>query len=119
MGRKISGGIKIYLCFIIYIAITSFIYAFYIIKTHSDNNKIIEIIIGSTSFLLLGFLYSNFIHKKGLLIGIITGFIHIFLINLIGFLALGEFSFKLLPYSIFIISCGIGGILGVNFKKII
>lgn len=119
MGRKISSGIKIYLSFILYIAVTSFIYAFYIIKTQSDSNKIVELLIGSSSFLLLGFLYSNYIHKKGLIIGLATGCIHILLINLIGLLALGEFSFKVLPYSIFIISCGIGGILGVNFKKII
>lgn len=119
MKKRIISGIKIYICCIIYILITVFIYAFYLIKTNNNSNNIIELILGVSAFLLLGLLYSNMIHKKGLITGLLVGSIHLILINFIHFLATGNFNIKVLPFIIYIISSGIGGILGIFFKKIV
>lgn len=119
MKRKIICGLKIYTCCIIYILITAFIYSFYLIKTNNDSNLIVELILGITSFLLLGLLYGNMIHKRGLIVGIIVGLIHILLINLIFFLSTGNFEFKIFPIIIYTISSALGGLLGITFKKII
>lgn len=118
MKKKIISTIKIYIITILYISIISFIYSFYIMKTNNNTNPIIEIIIGASSFLLLGLLYGNLIHKKGLIIGIIIGISHILIIHFIYFLAIGKHEFNILPCIIYTICSGVGGILGVNFKKI-
>lgn len=119
MKRKILSGLILYACCISYILITVFVYSFYLIKTNSNSNTIIELILGITAFLLLGLLYSNMIHKKGFLVGALVGFLHLLLINLIYFLATGNLDIKILPFIIYIISSSIGGILGINFKKIL
>ena len=62
---------------------------------------------------------ANAIHKKGLIVGLLTGIVTITFIHLVYLLSKGGYEFKLLPCLIYTISCGIGGILGVNFKKII
>ena len=118
MTSKIKSGIKIYLFLIIYVLLCCFTYSFYLTKTLSNSSKIIELLIGSTTFLLLGLVYSNSIHKKGLLIGLITGLLHYLLIRLIYFLICGQFSITLLPMLIFTLASSIGGILGILFKKI-
>ncbi|MBQ3253813.1 MAG: TIGR04086 family membrane protein [Acholeplasmatales bacterium] len=119
MKRKVIGTLKIYLITALYVGIVSFIYSFYIMKTQKDINPIIEVIIGASSFFIMGLLFSNFIHKKGLIVGIISAIINILLIHFIYFLSMGKFNISILPFIIYTISSGIGGILGVNFKKII
>lgn len=119
MKRKIISGIKIYLCCIIYILLMSFIYSFYLIKSGNDSNKVMELILGISAFILLGILYSNMIHKRGLIVGLIVGAIHILLIHFIFFLSAGSFELKVLPFIIYMISSGFGGVIGMSFKKII
>ena len=119
MKRKILSTLKIYLITILYVVIISFIYSFYIMKTSNNSNVYIELLIGSSSFLLLGLLYGNAIHKKGIWVGLIVGLLHILLIHFVYFLISGSFNLKILPAIIYTICSGIGGILGVNFKKII
>ena len=119
MKKRIISGIKIYLCCIAYILVTVFVYSFYLIKTHSNSNNIVELILGITAFILLGLLYANMIHKKGLIIGLLVGALHLLLINFIYFLSTGNFDIKPLPFIIYIISSGLGGILGISFKKIV
>lgn len=119
MKRKIICALKIYLITLIYTICVAFIYSFYIMKTMSNTSKIVELLIGSSSYLVLGMLAANAIHKKGLLVGLLVSFLTLLAIHLIYLLSLGSFNFKILPSIIYIISSGIGGILGVNFKKII
>ena len=83
MKSKIIFGIKTYLFLMIYVLLCCFIYAFFLHNNKITESIIIELLIGSSTFLLLGTLYSNHIHKKGLLIGCITGIIHYLLIKLI------------------------------------
>lgn len=119
MKRKIISGIKIYGISILYILLITFIYSVFLIKSKNDSNVIFEIIIGATAFIVLGLLYGNMIHKKGLIVGLIVGILHILLINLIFFLASGEFELSPLLAIIYTISSGLGGVLGLTFKKII
>ena len=116
MKRKILNGIKIYTFLISYILLCSFIYSFYLTK--NNESKIIELIIGSTTFFLLGTLYSNTIQKKGILIGLLTGIIHYMLIRIIYYLTNNTFNINIITLIIFTISSTIGGILGIFFKKI-
>ncbi len=119
MKKKIISGIKIYTCCIIYILVVAFIYSFYLMKTENNSNRIVELVFGITTFLLLGLLYGNMIHKRGLIVGFIVGLIHILLISLIFFLSTGKFEMNILPTIIYIISSALGGVLGITFKKII
>lgn len=119
MKRKIICAIKIYLITIVYTICIAFIYSFYISHNMVNTSPIIELIIGGSSYFILGMLMANAIHKKGLIVGLLTGIITILFIHLVYLLSKGEFNFKLLPCLIYTILCGIGGILGVNFKKII
>lgn len=119
MKRKIFTTLKIYLITIAYTICIAFIYSFYISKSQANTSPIIELLIGGSSYFVLGMLMSNAIHKRGLIIGLFTGIITIIAIHLVYLLARGIYNFKILPCIIYIISCTIGGILGVNFKKII
>jgi len=119
MKRKIISGIKIYTICIIYLLLITFIYSGFLMKTNKDSNVIFEIIIGATAFIVLGLLYGNMIHKKGLIVGLLVGITHLLLINLIFFLANGEFNLSPLLAIIYTISSGLGGVLGLTFKKII
>ncbi|MBE6137184.1 MAG: TIGR04086 family membrane protein [Erysipelotrichaceae bacterium] len=117
--RKIISGIKIYAVCIFYILLISFIYSFYLIKSNNDSNNIFLLILGITTFILLGLLYGNMIHKKGLIVGILVGLSHILLINLIFFLATQEFNISFILIMIYTISSALGSVLGMTFKKII
>lgn len=88
-------------------------------KTNNNSNKIIELILGITTFILLGILYGNMIHKRGLIIGFVTGMIHLLILYLIFYLSTGSFQFKIFPFIIYLISSSLGGVLGMSFKKII
>ena len=118
MKSKIKSGIKIYTFLFIYILLCCFIYSFCLINNKITESLIIEIIIGSSTFLLLGTLYSNSVHKKGLLIGSLVGTVHYLLIRVICFLAGHPFNFNIFLFLIYTISSTIGGILGLLFKKI-
>lgn len=122
MGDKVKLGfkncLKIYILLFIYLMISTLIYTAYINKTNNDFNLIIKLIIGGIAYLLLGFLYANIIHKKGLIVGILVGIIHYFIIQIIIFLINNIFNFQLLPFIIYLLSTAIGGLLGVNIKKL-
>ena len=119
MKSKISFGIKTYLFLMIYVLLCCFIYAFFLHDNKITESIIIELLIGSSTFLLLGTLYSNHIHKKGLLIGCITGIIHYLFIKLIVFLSTSIFIFNIIFFLILTTSSSIGGILGILLKKIL
>lgn len=119
MKKKIISGIKIYICCIIYILVVAFIYSLYLMKTNHNSNKIVELIFGITTFLLLGILYGNMIHKRGLIVGLIASITHVLLIGLVFFLSTGSFEIKILPAVIYVVSSSLGGVLGITFKKII
>ncbi len=101
-----------------YLTLSTLIYTFYINKTNNDFNLIIKLILMGFAYFLLGFLYANIIHKKGLFIGILVGTIHYFLIQIIFFLINNNFNFQLLPFTIYLLSTTIGALLGVNMKKL-
>lgn len=66
-----------------------------------------------------GFYASKKIKEKGLIYGILVGFIYIVCLMIIVFLAKETFSFEIeMIYKVLLVSLsgGIGGVLGVNFK---
>ena len=119
MKKRIFTGLKIYFISLIFVFLLCFIYAFYLLKSGNNSSKIIEISIGSISFILLGLLYSNSIHKRGLIVGLLVGLIHISLISLLIFLTEGNYNFKIIPSITYVFSSSLGGTLGILFKKII
>lgn len=107
-----------YVFLLLYVFLCCFIYSFYLMKTQSENHPIIELVIGGSVFFLLGLVYGNCFHKRGLWIGLSSAIIHFFLIKLIYFLSIGTFSMHWFVFFINVILAGIGGILGTFFKKI-
>lgn len=118
MKKKILSAVKLYSFIILYCITVFFLYSFYLMK-YNKENVIIEIIIGISIFFIIGLCYGNFIHKKGLIVGIISGSIHIFLIKLIYFMSVGDINMNWIVILIYILSSGIGGLIGIMFKKII
>lgn len=118
MKQKVKSGIKIYVFLVLYLSVATIIYTLYINKTNQDFNLLAKLIIGGIAYLMLGFTYANAIHKKGFLIGIIVGIVHFFLIELIYFLCKGIFQFEVLPFFINVLLASVGGMLGVNIKKL-
>ncbi len=113
--------LKIYLISLILSIIISLLTAVYFYFSDSTvNPKNVTLFVGIIAFATIGFLFSNYRHKKGLLSGIIIGFITSIVIILI-LVLMGEQikGLTYLKYSIYIISSGVFGIFGVNFKKII
>lgn len=118
MKQKVKSGIKIYVFLILYLTVATTIYTIYINKTNHDFSTLGKLIIGGIAYLMLGFTYANAVHKKGLIIGLLAGIVHFFLIELIYFLCTGIFNFEILPFFISILLATIGGMLGVNIKKL-
>lgn len=66
-----------------------------------------------------GFYASKHIKEKGLIYGVLVGFMYIICLTLIVFLAKDSFAFEIdMLYNVLLVSLsgGIGGVLGVNFK---
>ena len=118
MKKNLKSGIKIYVFLILYLSVAITIYTIYINKTNHDFSLIGKLLIGGIAYLMLGFTYANAVHKKGLLIGLFAGIVHFFLIELIYFLCTGIFQFDVFPFIINILLATVGGMLGVNVKKI-
>ncbi len=118
MKQNLKSGIKIYVFLILYLSVAITIYTIYINKTNHDFSLIGKLLIGGIAYLMLGFTYANAIHKKGLFIGLFAGIIHFFLIEFIYFLCTGIFHFDVFPFIINILLASVGGMLGVNIKKI-
>ena len=118
MKQKVKSGIKIYVFLILYLTIATTVYTIYINKTHHDFSLIGKLLIVGLAYLMLGFTYANAVHKKGLFVGLFAGIIHFFLIELIYFLCTGIFQFEVWPFLINILLATIGGMLGVNIKKL-
>lgn len=118
MKQKVKSGIKIYVFLILYLTLATTIYTIYINKTNHDFSVLGKIIIGGIAYLMLGFTYANAVHKKGFLIGLIVGILHFFFIELVYFLCTGIFKFEFLPFFINVLLSTIGGMLGVNIKKL-
>lgn len=113
--------IKIYTIALLILLVLTSIYTLYLMKANVIKiNPIFILIIGAITFFFLGLLFANYFHKKGLLVGLLNGVIHILIISLFIFLSGNEFdNLFYLKYLLFIIASTIGGIMGVNFKKII
>lgn len=118
--KKITiKGIKIYLVLFTYLFLALLVYSLLITKMNLGLNKYALITILGIGFILLGFLYGNMLHKKGIIIGIIMGLLHYLLLFLIFKLSGFNIEFNIINMLLYSILAGIGGILGVNFKKII
>ncbi|NLG81712.1 MAG: TIGR04086 family membrane protein [Bacilli bacterium] len=76
---------------------------------------------GVLLFLILGFLVGNIKQKKGLVSGVLYGIIIVIILMLIQVLGFEDkLTLNLLSkYLVFILSTGVGGSLGVNFKPIV
>ncbi len=118
MKLKLKYFSKIYLLLFIYLILSTLKYSFNINNTYNDFNLIIKLILTGSAYFMLGFLYTNIIHKKGLIIAILVGIIHYSLIQVISFLMNNDFNFQILPFFIYMISTIAGGLLGVNLKKL-
>lgn len=118
MKQKVKSGIKIYVFLILYFTIATTVYTIYINKTNHDFSVIGKLLIGGIAYLMLGFTYANAIRKKGFLIGLFVGILHFFLIELIYFLCTGIFKFEVMPFFINVLLSTVGGMLGVNIKKL-
>lgn len=119
MKKTIKSFIKLYILFFLYVFIGFMIYSLLISKLNLEMNNYVLITLSSLGFLLLGVLYGNMIHKKGLLVGIFIGVIHYLLFYSILKLTKSEVEFNVINMLLFTVLASIGGILGVNFKKII
>ncbi len=118
MKQALKSGIKIYLLFFLYMLVASFLYTLYLMLSNQDFSYIMKLIIGGIGFILLGCSYANAIHKKGLIIGMIIGIVHYFILKLIFFLAFSTFDFSFLLLGILTLCSAIGGLLGIQMKKI-
>mgnify|MGYP005765547069 CR=1 len=118
MKSKLKSGLKIYLSLILFVLLVCFVYAFYLNKTNQEYHPVLKLFIGSISFLLLGLFYGNAVHKRGIFVGLFVAVVHLLLLKLIFFLSVGNYMFTPLSSAIYILCSGIGGILGISFKKI-
>lgn len=118
MKNKIKSGLKIYVVVVLYLVLSCFAYSFYLSKSSGDYQLIIELVIGSILFLIIGLTYGNAVHKHGLFMGIGVALVHLAVLKLAFYLSYGKFEWNLLQSSIYLVCSGIGGILGISFKKI-
>lgn len=110
--------IKVIVIMIIYLLLSISAYILYLEKNPIPN-AIIELIILAFFYLIASMLLANNIQKKGLIVGVISSIILFFMLKVIILLAGNGFSFNILSFLISIFSGAIGGILGINFKKVI
>jgi putative membrane protein (TIGR04086 family) len=122
MLKKFKSNLIILLIwFIVSLVIISITAVFVHFNVLDHNNKIVIFIIGLFLFLLLGFLSGNINQTKGLLNGIITAFIAMVILSLLFLLGYNDKITLdiIVKLAIFMLSSGLGGIFGVNFKSII
>lgn len=119
MKNTIKSFTKLYVLFFLYIFISFMIYSLLISKLNLNMNNYVLITLSSLGFLLLGILYGNMIHKKGIIVGLVVGLTHYLLFFLILHIFNNQVNFNSINMILYTILSSIGGILGVNFKKII
>lgn len=119
MKKSFVQIVLIYVILILFLFLSFGSYAIYIFNSEKNYSYLMGLIIAALFFILLGFLFGNHIHKKGLIFGCLLAVIHLFLIKLIVLLATNDYTFNPLSFSIYTICGGIGGFLGINFKKFI
>ncbi|QVK16911.1 TIGR04086 family membrane protein [Mycoplasmatota bacterium] len=104
---------------LIIIAVSSILVYFKIVSV--EDKSIYIFVTGVLLFIILGFLSGNIKQAKGLLNGIMLSIFMIIILLLIQFLGLeSKMSLSTIAkYGIFILSGGLGGIFGVNFKPIV
>ena len=95
MKQSIKTGFKIYSFLLLLIILLLSAYSIYILKTQKNYNSLIMLIISDIIFLFIGMLYGNHFQKKGILIGLVTGIIHIILFIIILFLTTGTFQINI------------------------
>ncbi|MDE5715783.1 MAG: TIGR04086 family membrane protein [Anaeroplasmataceae bacterium] len=118
MKNKLRSGIKIYITIAVFLFVVTGIYTMYIAKTTNNINPIVKLVLTGLLYLLIGFAFGNAVHKKGLLVGLLAGVVHLSLIKLINFLATGNFNINIFLVLISILLAMVGGMLGVNLKKL-
>ena len=87
-------------------------------KLSSDNTDLVLSIITTFGAAFGGFYSCRQIKEKGLLYGLLEGFLYILFLVILIFLAKESFSFEMsILYSVILttLAGGIGGIIGVNF----
>ena len=119
MKKNIIKFILIYSILIAYLLLSALIYSLYIIKTYNNHNVIIYLIISLIFYMLIGLLYANHFHKKGLIIGILASLSHLLIIKFILYLFKLEPTINVTLTIIYSLIGGIGGFLGIMFKKFI
>lgn len=118
MKNKVITMFKIYFLLFLYLVLTASLYIIYLNKNFGINIYI-EYFIMVFFFFMLGFVYSNHIHKKGLLVGLLISIFHIIIFNIIFLLTGININTSILKIIINILFGTLGGILGLRFKKFI
>lgn len=123
MLKKIKP-MKIYFIFILLLIISSLIYGILIkkemVKTDSSSISKYSFLIGISMFFILGFMGGNNKQKRGLITGFLYGFFVIALLFLVRFLGFDNLNKAIISKSlIYLLASSLGGIIGVNLKKII
>lgn len=111
-----TGLITIWALFIFFSFLFSAIIRFTDIS--EDSFSIIFLIV-SILIMFIGGIVTGIKGKhRGILIGLLTGCIFIFILFLIQFLGLnaGWYASQLIYYGMFLLSCIVGSIIGVNFS---
>ena len=119
MKKNFISICKIYVIFIVVLLILTLIFSLIVIKNNLSNSTINYVLIGlcSLAFFILGTLSGNHFTRKGFLYGLL--FSIIFLLIVLIFSILNNFKINFINYLIYIISASIGGMVGVNIKKMI
>lgn len=89
-------------------------------KINSENSNFVYLM-GTIILFISGFLLSNHYQKQGFLIGSIQAICFLVLFCLLNILAYNQsISFNILiKFAIYLLSGTLGGVLGVNIKKIV
>lgn len=122
MKKNIIAYLKIYVIWLIVLLISALVYALILYKSDSlvHNHYLNSLIIGSISFVFLGFLIGNHQQKKGFLLSFSITLITLLIILAIKYLLNETINTMLIiKMIIYLLTSSIFGILGVNIKKII
>lgn len=124
MKNSLKKFIYIYLFFLIILSIVTVIYAILIYSGKVNHEmrtfNIWTFIIGIFCFLFLGFFSANVAQKNGLLEGLVSALIIIFVTLLINLILKVDFNFKTFVKIVtYILAASFGGVIGVNFKPLI
>lgn len=92
-----------------------------VVDINNPDKSIYIFICAIVCFIILGFLSGNIHQKKGLYNSISLSIFVIIIFSLINYLGFEDkYSYQILPkYFALVLSSGLGGVFGVNFKSLI